>query len=478
MNFINPVFLYLLPLALFPIVLHMIFNIVRKQKVFPNIFILKSIKEQERGLRRFSDIILMLLRVLIILIIVLLLSKPFLSSSKMPSLIVFDVSASMKPFKEKIIKISENYKNVKKLYISDKVYENMPNSFNSSLKSEILEKLDGDSILVISDFQKSNYLGLGGYRKFKIGEVSKNRAILDARQKLETLIIKLKGEGTIEVYEDKDLLYIANTKDSILKLTNLKVRQGFLKLVFLPLDSLEYDNYYYTFFEPQKILKVRIFSDNVNYKLINTFLRTIFNPIEGDEIFIITEKNFPISSILGQNSKAIVFYDNLNIPYEMKTNYIFNGVVIDSIMLFSNSPIYKKDNIFIIGIKPKDIFLSPKLTIWFGNFLNEIVGKYRVIYASVGDRINLEKEASIRTPSNIKLTSNSINVNELGFYTLDEEKVVIVSNVNRVESINEYLGVKSEELPKIEEISGFISLIFLFIFLAEILYAQSSRFRK
>ncbi|MCX7947386.1 MAG: BatA domain-containing protein [candidate division WOR-3 bacterium] len=478
MNFLNPIFLYILPLALFPVVLHMIFNIVRKQKVFPNILILKNIKEQERGLKKFSDIILMLLRVLIIVIIVLLLSRPFLSSSKMPSLIVFDVSASMKPFKEKIIEISNNYLNVKKVYISDRIYENMPSSFNSYLKPEVLEKFNGDTILVISDFQKSNYLSLGSYGKFKIGEVSKNRAILQAVQKSETLIIKLKGEGTIEIYEDRNLLYIVNTKDSILKIANLKVKQGFLKLVFLPLDSLEYDNYYYTFFEPHRILKVRIFSDNVNYKLINTFLKTIFNPIEGDEIFIIAEKNFPISSILGQNSKAIVFYDNLNIPYEIKTNYIFNGVIIDSIMLFSNSPVYKKDNIFLIGMKPNIIFLNPKLTIWFENFLNEIVGKYKVIYASVGDRINLEKETIIRTPSNIKLISSSINITELGFYTSDEEKIVIVSNVNRVESVNQYLSVKSQNLPRINEISSIVSFILLTIFLVETLYAQGSKLRK
>ncbi|MCS7244744.1 MAG: BatA domain-containing protein [candidate division WOR-3 bacterium] len=478
MNFLNPIFLYILPLALFPVVLHMIFNIVRKQKVFPNILILKNIKEQERGLKKFSDIILMLLRVLIIVIIVLLLSRPFLSSSKMPSLIVFDVSASMKPFKEKIIEISNNYLNVKKVYISDRIYENMPSSFNSYLKPEVLEKFNGDTILVISDFQKSNYLSLGSYGKFKIGEVSKNRAILQAVQKSETLIIKLKGEGTIEIYEDRNLLYIVNTKDSILKIANLKVKQGFLKLVFLPLDSLEYDNYYYTFFEPHRILKVRIFSDNVNYKLINTFLKTIFNPIEGDEIFIIAEKNFPISSILGQNSKAIVFYDNLNIPYEIKTNYIFNGVIIDSIMLFSNSPVYKKDNIFLIGMKPNVIFLNPKLTIWFENFLNEIVGKYKVIYASVGDRIDLEKETIIRTPSNIKLISSSINITELGFYTSDEEKIVIVSNVNRVESVNQYLSVKSQNLPRINEISSIVSFILLTIFLVETLYAQGSKLRK
>lgn len=109
MNFSYPFFLYLLPLTIVPIIIHLIFNIIRRQKPFPNIFILKIIKEEEKGFKRISDLILIILRVLMILLIILLLSKPYISFEKMPSLMIIDVSASMKPFKEKIEKILNEY---------------------------------------------------------------------------------------------------------------------------------------------------------------------------------------------------------------------------------------------------------------------------------------------------------------------------------------------------------------------------------
>ena len=473
MNFSYPFFLYLLPLTIVPIIIHLIFNIIRRQKPFPNIFILKIIKEEERGLKKISDLILIILRILIILLIILLLSKPYISFEKMPSLMIIDVSASMKPFKEKIEKILNEYPNIKKLYISDKVYEKMPNQMLSTLNYGVFKKLNLDNSIVISDFQKSNFLSLENYRKYKIGEVSKNRAIIDVKRISDTLIVKTKLNGNLEIYENENLIYIKPIFDTITKITNLNVKTGFLKLKLLPLDSLDYDNYYYVFFEPSKTIKARIFADKTNYKILFLFLNSIFKAEEGDDFIFIAQKNFPIKSVLNKNSKIIVFFDNFDVPFEIKRNYIFNGVVIDSVMLyFSRDVVYKKDNLILIGIDIKELLLNPKLVIWFENFLNNLVGNYKIYYSSPSERINFDKPIRIRAPDGTTFQTNSILINDVGFYFSDEEKIVICSNVDRRESLNDYYEIQSYNLPKVRDISNLLAILLLIIVFVEIVYLR------
>mgnify|MGYP000691434799 CR=1 FL=1 len=473
MNFSYPFFLYLLPLTIVPIIIHLIFNIIRRQKPFPNIFILKIIKEEERGLKKISDLILIILRILIILLIILLLSKPYISFEKMPSLMIIDVSASMKPFKEKIEKILNEYPNIKKLYISDKVYEKMPNQMLSTLNYGVFKKLNLDNSIVISDFQKSNFLSLENYRKYKIGEVSKNRAIIDVKRISDTLIVKTKLNGNLEIYENENLIYIKPIFDTITKITNLNVKTGFLKLKLLPLDSLDYDNYYYVFFEPSKTIKARIFADKTNYKILFLFLNSIFKAEEGDDFIFIAQKNFPIKSVLNKNSKVIVFFDNFDVPFEIKRNYIFNGVVIDSVMLyFSRDVVYKKDNLILIGIDIKELLLNPKLVIWFENFLNNLVGNYKIYYSSPSERINFDKPIRIRAPDGTTFQTNSILINDVGFYFSDEEKIVICSNVDRRESLNDYYEIQSYNLPKVRDISNLLAILLLIIVFVEIVYLR------
>jgi len=441
MNFSYPFFLFLLPLALAPIIIHLIFNIIRRQKPFPNIFILKVIKEEERGFKKISDLILIILRVLIILLIILLLSKPYISFEKMPSLIIVDVSASVKPFKEKIEKILNNYPNIKKLYISDKIYEKMPNQMLSTLNYEVFKKLNLDNSIVISDFQKSNFLSLENYRKYKIGEVSKNRAIIEVKQISDTLIVKTKLSGNLEIYEDDKLIYLKPIFDTITKITNLNVKKGFLKLKLLPLDSLDYDNYYYAFFEPSKTIKARIFADKTDYKMLFLFLNSIFRFYEGDEFIFIAQRNFPIKSVLNPNSKVIVFFDNFDVPFEIKRNYIFNGVVLDSVMLyFSKDIIYKKE----------------------------------IYYSSPSERINFDKPIRIRTPDGAIFQTNSILINDVGFYVSDEDKIVICSNVDRKESLNDYYEIQNDKLPKVKDISNLLAVLLIIVILFEIIYSRHS----
>jgi hypothetical protein len=470
MNFSYPFFLYLLPLALIPLIIHLISNIIIRTKPFPNIFILKALKQEARGVKKISDLILILIRTIIIILIVLSLSKPYISFGNMPSIIIFDVSASISPFKEKIEEISNKYPNVKKVYISDKIYENIPKEMLSTFNYELLNKFNLKDALVISDFQRTSFSSIGNYKKYKIGEISQNRAILYAKQKSETLIVKIKGKGTLEIYEDKKLVYLTYANDSIIKIPKLNVKEGFLKLTLLPLDSLEFDNYYYAFYEPSKVLKASIFANNIEYKIISSFLNTMFNVIEGDEIIFISQKNFPIRSILNDKSHIIVFFDNFNVPYEIKTNYIFNGVVIDSVMLFSGNVFYKINNITLIGVKVSDLLLNPKLALWFENFLNQIVGNYKVYYSSIGDRINFQNPITIKTPTGTKIKTNSILLNEVGFYVSEDEKIIICSNVNRNESINEYLDIESESLPRIRDISDILLFLLLIFIVIELFY--------
>ncbi len=470
MNFSYPIFLYLIPLSIIPIIIHLIFNIIKHKKPFPNVFILRAIKEQERGLRKISDLILIALRTLVILLVILSISKPYISSTKMPNLIIFDVSASLNPFKETIEKISNEYPNIKKVYISDRIYDNIPREMLSTFNYELLNKLDLKNAILISDFQRTNFKSIGSYKKYKIGGISKNRAILSAKQEGDSLIVKIRGNGTLEIYEDEKLIYLMSANDSIIKISNLSVKSGFLMLKLLPLDSLSFDNHYYTFYEPSKVLRSRIFADNIDYKIISSFLNSVFRTIEGDEVIFVSQKNFPVKSILSERSKVILFFNSFDVPFEIKLNYIFNGAVLDSVMLFSGNVIYKKDNVILIGIKASDLLLNPKLAIWFEKFLNNLIGNYRVYYANVGERINFDNEINIRTPTNLRIRTNSIALSEVGFYLSDDEKIVICSNVNRDESLNEYLNVRSDELPKISDLTSILLALILIIVLIEAWY--------
>ncbi|MEO0202929.1 MAG: hypothetical protein ABIL37_04315, partial [candidate division WOR-3 bacterium] len=199
---------------------------------------------------------------------------------------------------------------------------------------------------------------------------------------------------------------------------------------------------------------------------------TMFNTLEGDDIIFISKANFPIRSLLSNKSKIILFFNSFNVPYEIKTNYIFKGVIVDSVMLFSGNIFYKSDNLILIGLKVRDLFLNPNLTLWFEDLLNQVVGNYKVYYSSVGERVSFPNPITIITPSGIKIKANSILLNELGFYISEDEKIVICSNVNRNESINDYLNVKSETLPNIRNISDILLFILLIFLVIELVYMK------
>ncbi|MCB4755646.1 MAG: DUF4159 domain-containing protein [Elusimicrobia bacterium] len=103
MTFLNPAFLWGLPLTLIPIVLHLLYRKPHRRFVFSHIKWLRLAHQKFMPRRRFRDILLMVLRTLIILILVSFFSRPvlhrggpFTSASEDATLILLvDVSASM-----------------------------------------------------------------------------------------------------------------------------------------------------------------------------------------------------------------------------------------------------------------------------------------------------------------------------------------------------------------------------------------------
>ena len=99
MTFLNPIFLWLLPLSLLPIFFHLFFKVKTKKQKFSTLMFFKKIDPYMRARRQIKEWLTLLLRVLSIMFLLLFLSKPVWQqigkSSNIGVLIIIDNSASM-----------------------------------------------------------------------------------------------------------------------------------------------------------------------------------------------------------------------------------------------------------------------------------------------------------------------------------------------------------------------------------------------
>lgn len=200
MNFLVPNFLYLLPLAALPLILHFIFRFRLKRVDFSSLFFLIDLKKERFNFYRLRDLLLLILRTVFIAFLILSLSRPYLVRKKSPILkilpqkakpivIILDDSYSMeyennfekgkKVLKEIIKNLHKNSKvtilltskekiieNEKVINISDSLIDNLKISYDISYAQDLLEELknfDGE-VYLITDLQEYSYSFLKDFK--------------------------------------------------------------------------------------------------------------------------------------------------------------------------------------------------------------------------------------------------------------------------------------------------------------------------
>ncbi|MEO0087701.1 MAG: BatA domain-containing protein [candidate division WOR-3 bacterium] len=200
MNFFIPFFLYLLPLASLPLLLHFIFRFQLKKIDFSSLFFLIDFKKEKFNFYRLRDILLLFLRTFFITFLILNLSRPYfirkgssilkiLPQKAEKIILILDDSYSMeyednfekgkKILKEIIKNLSQNSRvtilltsrkkiieNEKVTNISDRVIEDLKISYDISYAQEILEELKNleGEIFLITDLQEYSYSFLKNFK--------------------------------------------------------------------------------------------------------------------------------------------------------------------------------------------------------------------------------------------------------------------------------------------------------------------------
>ncbi|ANQ50209.2 hypothetical protein MY04_2841 [Flammeovirga sp. MY04] len=138
MNFVNPAFLYALPLVLVPLIIHL-FNFQRSSEVkFTNVAFLQTVKEMSNAQDRLKKILVMIARMLFILMAILAFARPYIPKENGYALLKND--------KGKVsIYIDNSYsmqseRNAKTLFDAAKdIGRNIPNVFPVGYNYQILD---------------------------------------------------------------------------------------------------------------------------------------------------------------------------------------------------------------------------------------------------------------------------------------------------------------------------------------------------
>ena len=169
MSFLNPGMLFLLPISLFPLLLHLLGRRLRRRLEFPWVKLLFAVETEGRKRSRLYEIILLIVRILAIACLILALSRPVLMPEKVDFDVAYlDVSMSMKPFEKDLDRLYEDIKNNfpdKRIFFfsDEKLDQAYPRITHRGTDYGAIDPDEGQrKVLIYSDFQR------GGYRNFPV----------------------------------------------------------------------------------------------------------------------------------------------------------------------------------------------------------------------------------------------------------------------------------------------------------------------
>uniref|UniRef100_A0A7V4E496 Aerotolerance regulator N-terminal domain-containing protein n=1 Tax=candidate division WOR-3 bacterium TaxID=2052148 RepID=A0A7V4E496_UNCW3 len=319
MKFLAPSFLYLLPLAIIPLIIHFLSRFRLKKVDFSSIFFLIDLKKEKFNFYRLRDIFLLILRTFFIIFLILSISRPiflsektsilkFLPQKAKPIILILDDSYSMeydnnfekaKTILKTIVKhlnrnseitlfLTSKRKIVEKkkpVAISDTLIDNLKISYKKAYAQEILEDIKNfnSEVYFITDLQEKTYFFLKSFKSdFLINiidlgkEEFENVGIVDFHWLAEK-----KGdlEFQIEVvnYTSQEKEIPVNIQVGDFKIRNFlilppgkkkfqftipKMRERIFGKIYLEEENLKKDNLYYFVYQTKNRMPILFLYEN------------------------------------------------------------------------------------------------------------------------------------------------------------------------------------------------------------------------
>ncbi len=437
MRFLNPFFLYLLPLAFVPLILYLIERIKRKRMLFSSLELIEEILKEENRRIHLNIFFKNIIKSLILFLIILAFSNPIVEKnidlSKHTA--VIDPTLSMSDFDLNKILTFLREKGVKKIYFGNKEIreENIIYQKNIDIIS-LINSIEEKEVILISDAQKSNFKNLKNIKKNIIVLLLYHTNITNYYfKKIEIFPEILTKESEIFIKADinlyKEIPVLISINDKIIYEEKTKRLEKSFMLdqsiliqtnkikIKLEANDFQSDNEVILRFFYTPTIKVFINIKDISVKqyIIKT-LRALFGNVE--ETFEPSTASISFINNFDPNINGIVFtipenFENQKISFFAKNDYhgritsdfnieienfslrsvyeiVANIYNLKPVVKINDKPIiYKiKDNyLFTFSLKDnlKDIISSPIIPIFF--------------YETIKDYYNLQKKYSIEEES-------------------------------------------------------------------------------
>ncbi len=292
MKFQNPAFLYALPLALIPLLIHLFASKLQKRTPFPWVKLLLNVKREGQRRRHLLEIIILLMRTLAILSLIFLAARPYSGKIFEYDNLVIDWSPTSRVNtpRKLIAKIQKIHPEINVFYLLDHLYRN---SLPYDLPADFMKIRDiRGKTIVVSDFQNSNVKNFRDsvVLAVKIPPPEDNLRILDVRVEPgitmkgfeANLKIFLRAERRtavrVNLYRKEKIVTGGNfevSPDSVNELTLRFVPPGggIWKAEVLPYDQLPQNNQKYFNLTVLEALKIGLVGRN-------RFLKKALNPFK------------------------------------------------------------------------------------------------------------------------------------------------------------------------------------------------------
>ncbi len=472
MKFTSPVFLYLLPLALFPILIHLISNLMRRRRPFPYVRLLRRSIQQQKGIRRVQDLLLAIVRSLAILFLILFAAGPHVVRGRSPGRIVVDVSASMAPYRQEVERILSAFPHAEVVYLSLRAYDRMPGGFLYPMSPSLLDSYRDSSTLLVSDFQRTSVEDTSVFLKHQVAPVENPSAILGVSWKGDSAAIRLRGGDYLEIRRGDSILAVLRA-DTVVRIAGLGT--GPVKFLLFPSDAHDFDNIFYSYAGGRGRMGASVVADGLERRILEGLAEGIFGSVEPEGwVVLVSGDGEKVRSLLASGRRVIYFGSLPEVAHTLAPSYRFQGVLLDSILLFRGKPYAIMDNLLIVGIPPEEVVLNPDVLRWFRGLALSFAGQVRVYHVWAGHRMDFPQEVSLVSPSGEILRGSSITFLQTGCYHSPDYTLVVCSNVDRSESSQDFHRIGPYRYSRVE-LGPLFLLLFLLMVALELVFIKGRR---
>jgi len=405
MSFQHQIFLYALPLALLPIIIHLFASRMQRKTPFPWVKLLIGAQYEGRRRRKLLEILILILRTLAIGSLVLLAASPYRGELFKFKYVAVDNSPSMRHDSVKISSLIKEARlknpSLEIFYILDKPYES-PLDYDIPADLNVLKDIKGPGI-VISDFQVSN---TGTYKDpstlaVKIpppDDIVKILAVraepgITMRSFEAHLKVFLKANERkavrLNLYSNEKLVTGGNFEVSpdsvnVLTLRFIPTHGGIWKVEILPFDDLPEDNIQYFPITVLEKLSIGIVGNNrfiakgLNPFKIKNYPLKVKNGLRGSEdltgfdVLFLTDMTIPYPTLMNvlrytENGGRLIIFSNKIPPTILNVLGISGRQVDSSIVILEQDTLkfkkvmsFEDGNVILQDVYDRNIVISRK----------------------------------------------------------------------------------------------------------------------